>query len=526
MAFSLFSEILSAGEAVGLSLGRGAARAVMLAKSDKGFELIDSVSVEFPAGREPHSAEMEAALAEVAGLVLKERPRLVANVEAHLSRLYFFDLPFDRANKIRQALPYIIEPLTMTRVEELFFDYLPLTESTRKGAPAVAVAAEPEEVSSVVNRLQAAGLNAETVLPDSLGLIEAGRYFFEDQSFSQPFLFLDLGAGQTSMVLFDQGRASIARTVPFGGLHLTRALAEAKKIDISEAEAIKRKINLGENDLSGDGAILAEAWKVLIAEIERTLAAAPASPPEPKPVLALAGGGAHTPGLTRFLKNQLGFEARLLNDETPGASRLPGLKPELVPAAGLAMLGLVSRPRPNLRQGELAPQQALVRYRKSLILMAAGLCLAALLSILTLALDYRHQKIRYNEVKAEITRVFKEASPETTRIVSPLAQLRQKVEEARSGVSGLASSRRRVLDLILEVSRVAKARPGLRLLDLSLTPQTLELQWEGGSFEDIDRLKNDLGGLPFFSEVSVGGARVDPVTRKLTFKLTLKRRLE
>ncbi|MBW2323667.1 MAG: hypothetical protein JRF41_09135 [Deltaproteobacteria bacterium] len=149
--------------------------------------------------------------------------------------------------------------------------------------------------------------------------------------------------------------------------------------------------------------------------------------------------------------------------------------------------------------------------------------LIALISLGSLVLDYRHQNRRYNEVKSEINRIFKDASPETTRIVSPLAQLRQKVEQARSGVTGLTSERRRVLNLILEISRVAKTREGMRLLEFSLTTQTLELQWEGGNFEDLDRLKTELVSLPFFSEVTVGGAKMDPVTRKLTFKLTLKR---
>ncbi|MBW2090989.1 MAG: pilus assembly protein PilM [Deltaproteobacteria bacterium] len=470
-----------------------------------------------------HPAEKETALRQVAGLAIKEKTRLVANVQARSSRLHFFDLPFNRPDKIRQALPYIIEPQLIAHVEELVFDYLPLTENGQTGESAVAFAAEPEAVASVMECIQTADLNPDTILPDSLGLIAAGQYLFKNKNLSQSSLLLDLGASQTGMVLFHLGRITAARTVPFGGLNLTQALAEARGLDLTEAEAIKRETNLSEKEASENKAVLIEAWQILIAEIERTLAATLTGPHESAPVLVLAGGGAHTPGLAPFLEERLGLEVQKLNAETPQAAQLPGLKPELVTAVGLAILGLATRLRPNLRRGALAPEQALVRHRRSFFLMASGLVLAALLSSVTLLLDYGHQKQRYNEVKSEITRVFKEASPETTRIVSPLAQLRQKVTQARSGITGLASERGRVLNLILEINRVAKARKGLRLLDLSLTTQVLELQWEGGSFEDIDRLKNDLGNLAYFSEVTVGGAKMDPVTRKLTFKLTLKR---
>ncbi|MBW2059935.1 MAG: pilus assembly protein PilM [Deltaproteobacteria bacterium] len=526
MAFRLFSNILSPGEAVGLSLGAGAVRAVRLARTEAGFDLKDSTSVEFTAALPPHEVEIEAALLRVASLTGGERTRLVANVRARDSRLHFFDLPFDRADKVRQALPYIIEPLIMAPVEGLFFDYLPLTDKRRKGQPALAFAAEPEAVSSVIENLQAAGLNPNAVLPDSLGLVAAGQHFLQAEDRSRSWLLLDLGASQTGMVLFDQGRAIACRTTPYGGLDLTRKLAEAQNIDLSEAEASKRQTDLGDNKDSEPREILVRAWQPLLVEIERTLAASLAERRDQPPVLALAGGGANAPGLRQFLSGRLGLEVKLLNSEAGGAALPLGLTPELASAAGLAILGLSARSRPNLRQGELAPQQALSRYRASLAVMAGGLVLAGFFASGALLLDYRHQNQRYHAVKSEITRVFKEVSPETTRVVSPLAQLRQKVEQTRSGVTGLASEQRRVLGLILEVSRIARSREGLRILDLSLTPQNLELQGEGGSFEDIDRLKNELTRLPFFSEVTVGGARMDPVTRKLTFKLSLKRQTE
>jgi len=187
----------------------------------------------------------------------------------------------------------------MARVEDLLFDYLPLTENALKGEPAIAFAAEPEAVSSAMENIQAAGLNPDTILPDSLGLIAVGKYLFQGDPPHRSRLILDLGASQTGMALFHQGRAITSRTVPFGGLNLTQALAEAQNRDMSEAEALKRKTGLGDKETSEAAAILREAWQLLIAEIERTLAASLTDPDEPAPRTrspgSQPGSGYHQP---------------------------------------------------------------------------------------------------------------------------------------------------------------------------------------------------------------------------------------
>lgn len=521
---NFLSTLLGPGEALGLSVGQRAVQAARVSRSGTGFKLVNSSSVEFPAGRSPHPSEVEDALRKTVDLIAGERTRLVVNVPSRLSRLYLFDLPFDQPEKIRQVLSYSLEPFLMSRAEDLIFDYLPLAEN-RKGKPGIAFGAEPAAVSSALEDLRSSGLEPDVILPDSLGLIVAGQFLLREKSEIEPRLLLDLGATQTSMVLYDTGRIISVRTIHYGGRNLTRGLAESLNVDMSEAETVKYQTNLSSEESSQAGEVLTEAWQPILREIRRTLAASLTGTDNSGPALVLAGGGALTPGLPEFLNRVLGLRTELLSSEGSDESRLSGLTPDMVPAAGLAMASLAPE-RPNLRQGEMAPKQALTRYRRSLGLMAGGVFLAGVIGFGNLIVDYRYQNRRYEATRAEILEIFKEASPEVTRIVSPLAQLRQKVEETRASLTGRATAQTKALDLLLEISRVTKKRRGLRLLDLSMSPLTIELQGEGESFEDVDRLKDDLVGLPFFSEVAVGGARMDPTTRKLNFKISLKRKIE
>ena len=80
-----------------------------------------------------------------------------------------------------------------------------------------------------------------------------------------------------------------------------------------------------------------------------------------------------------------------------------------------------------------------------------------------------------------------------------------------------------MLDVLLDISRLGAAHEGLRITDLAYTPQSLELQGEGGSFEAIDQFKTELQNLPYFSQATLGGARMDANIGALTFRISLKR---
>lgn len=509
--------------AVGLTVGASALRAVRLARSETGLRIEGRTIVELPLDRPPHPAEIETALAQAAAALIDEKTKIVAGLPAQTVGLHLFDLPFDRPDKVRRVLRYEAEPLFLTPVEELILDYLPLSPGEAQHRPGLVFGARPENIALTVEDFASAGLDPEIVLPDRLGLIAVGRFLFQDQSLSPLGLIIDLGAGQTSLAAFQHGRLLAARSIFYGGRDITRALAETLSLDPAQAEDLKRRTDLTAGDPADREAVL-KAWTPLLVEISRTLAAASPGLSDPAPILVLTGGGALTPGLDRFLSQRLGLETRRLQDFPDQNPALADLTPDLVPAFGLAWLGLTEAHQPNLRQGDLAPQRTWSRYRTPLALMTAGLVLVFLLSLGHLIYTYQVRKAEHQAVKARIESLFRETVPTAAKIVAPVVQLRQELEKVQSSTAGFDPARGKVLDLLLEVSRVAGTHQELRITDLALNPQTLEIQGEGGSFEVIDRFKNELAALPFFSEAALGGARLDPVARVLTFKISLKRR--
>ncbi len=519
-----FSELWLARTAVGLAVSGGGVRAVRVVRTAGGPRVDGSVSIEFPPDRPPETEEIEDALREVSKTLIKGKTRLVVNVSPQDASLHFFQPPFDKPDKVRRVLRYESEPFFLASVEEMLIDYLPLPSTEDGELHGVVFGAKPEAVARVMDHLAQVGLESDVVLPDRLGLLAAGQHIFQGHSEQRFHLLLDLGAKQTGLALFDRGRPILIRSIYIGGRHLTRSLAEARKLDLTEAETIKRETNLSEGGSSENTDALTKAWQPLLSEIERSLIGVSSDFEDNPPLMVLGGGGSLTPGIDRFLSENLGFNTLFVGECAESGPDRCALFSEMLSPFGLALLALKPGYCPNLRQGEFAPMEVLHRYRIALGLLAAGLLAILLINLGGLYYSYRVESQKYQAVKSEIDRVFREIMPGVTTVVAPLAQLRQEIEGAGGQALGFNTDGGRVLDLLLEVSRVTGAHESVRITDLALNPQGLELSGEGESFEIIDQLKTKLGELPYFSETTLGGARVDPSTQVLTFKISLKRK--
>ncbi|MEW6262529.1 MAG: GspL/Epsl periplasmic domain-containing protein [Thermodesulfobacteriota bacterium] len=521
MPFISWSGLWRPKAAVGLVLSGRGLKAVRLERTAAGPRLAGVQAVDFPLDRAPHSSEITGAL-EAAGKLLDDRTTLVAGLDGRSAGLHFFNLPFDRPDRVRRVLKYEAEPFFLDSVENMVLDYLPWPAGPGRDRPGVVFGARKEAVAVLLAGLGQADLDPPLILPSILGLIAAGREAFHGRP--DRHLLLDLGAEQTSLVLFEGERPVSARSIFYGGRNLTQALAEKRNLAMFEAERLKRGVSLAGDPGGPERDILLEAWRPLILEIQRSWLGTEAGPEEEPPVLIAAGDEAGTPGLEEFLTRSTGLEAKPLSTSLDAGGFPAGLAPDHLAAGGLALLAWSSGPRPNLRPLDLASSQSWLRYRRPLTMMAAGLALIFLFNLTDIFLTYQAEARKYQMVKTEMERLYRSAVPGAGRIVAPVVQLRQELDKAKAGAAGLDQVGGRVLDILLEVSRLAGTQDNLRLTNLSLGPQSLELTGEGGSFEVIDRLKTQLGGLPFFGQVTVGGAKMDPNTRILTFNLSLKRK--
>ena len=62
--------------------------------------------------------------------------------------------------------------------------------------------------------------------------------------------FLDIGWERTSIIIYENYKLRFIDTIPIGGFHITKDISKILKIDLDEAENIKKSFNKSENEFS------------------------------------------------------------------------------------------------------------------------------------------------------------------------------------------------------------------------------------------------------------------------------------
>jgi Ethanolamine utilization protein EutJ (predicted chaperonin) len=106
-------------------------------------------------------------------------------------------------------------------------------------------------------------------------------------------LLLDIGAGDTTVVIFDKSGIINIRRFPFGGEKITKAIAKALKIEFSEAEKRKR---LSDTDEAGEE--ISAVCGRFFSEVKNTLLSLSLKghlKEDPTKVFLTGGGGLYLP---------------------------------------------------------------------------------------------------------------------------------------------------------------------------------------------------------------------------------------
>ncbi len=143
----------------------------------------------------------------------------------------------------------------------------------------------------------------------------------------------------------------------------------------------------------------------------------------------------------------------------------------------------------NLLQGQFKPKSKNVarwkRWRLPVALAAVWLVLN--LSITTF--QYQSLARKNTEMQAQITRLYKEAFPESRRIVNPRVQMEQKLEKLKSGASGSSDS----LLTILSYAAGALAKDkNINLQSIDYRSNRVDINLTSTSLNAIQELNNKL----------------------------------
>lgn len=210
----------------------------------------------------------------------------------------------------------------------------------------------------------------------TLSSLAAAEAVMERQQKEAGTVLLDIGAGTTNLVVFEDGEVQHVAVLPIGGAHITNDLAIGLKTDLKIAEAVKVKhaslkpdlpqrdvrikVDDQEHVFSGEEiAMITEARvEELFEYVDKELHRIHRAQKLPGGVV-LVGGTAKLPGIAGFAKERMQLAARVGRLQSVGGLIDTVSDPAYSTAVGLTMLDMLLMPEANTSSGSQTSARAL-----------------------------------------------------------------------------------------------------------------------------------------------------------------------
>ncbi|MFW6163136.1 MAG: type IV pilus assembly protein PilM, partial [Planctomycetota bacterium] len=228
----------------GIDIGESAIKAVKCRKVGDSIVIQDYRTVPCEAGPEDagggdREARIRSALATLQRDIRLKGTTVAVSMPGRDVFPRFISLPPVEKKRIPELVRYEARTQMPFPIEEVIWDYQPLAEEVEPGeeVEVALFAIKRASVYHFLDSLSATGLQADLVEISPLALY---NYMMYDRPVEAATVLIDLGAGNTDLVILDAERFW-TRNVSISGNDITRALQEKYQISFEEAESLKRK---------------------------------------------------------------------------------------------------------------------------------------------------------------------------------------------------------------------------------------------------------------------------------------------
>jgi len=487
---------------LGLDVGKSSLKAVLLEAGLRGGMRIaawEKVEITGPAG-------LREALRRLQEIPILAVPSCHTALAAKQFSFRNVRLPFRDRKKIAQTLPFELDGQIPHPVESVLIDFAVLGQG--QGSDLFTAVIPKADVEERVALLSDYGFDAETIDVEAVPVAARLMTTAPAESLN---LLLDVGASETTGVLFRDGRILQVRSFPFGGDQITHALSGALGISFSDAEARKRRGDTGLAD-----AEITEACEKFFASLKNTIGSLRIAGivREDPDTVWLTGGGALYRRLAEDLSRALAVPVERVN-----VTQLAGIKPVGGSDAGwdsmimngalaLALRPVSKGPGFNFRQGNGRRRPASFRLDLGIDPKWAGAvtALVLLLAGADLTLSHWADKARLDQLKAEAAALVQQNFPDVQRVVDPARQFRARIDDAKR----LAAATRgttpgdAALLVLKDLSEKVPESAELLLTSLVLDGDRIEIRAEASTPEAAESIRKALEATGRYAGIAVG----------------------
>ena len=246
--------------------------------------------------------------------------------------------------------------------------------------------------------------------------------------------------------------------------------------------------------------------------------------------ITITGGGALFVPLQKELENSFSLPLEVLDlirlkqlevEENIGHQCPPQI---INTALASAMRTFAGRKSFNFRQGEFAAKNIRLNLKEQLKWAAVVAGIIFLLAIVNQFLDYRLQTQNLNNIKKQISLIFKKDSPDAQTMIDPVQQIKTKLDENKKTFGFYKGETEiTVLNILKEISSLISPSLDTVITNLSCENSIVLIKGEAKKIDDIFAVKNELLKSRYFKDVTMGstslakdGGKVDSDLRDRT----------
>jgi general secretion pathway protein L len=397
-------------------------------------------------------------------------------------------VPFQEVKKIRQILPFEIEPLLVSAAEDLVIDFHPPNSDSTW---VLAAAVENRQIAPLLDTMARFQINPKTL---GIGSCAHALCLAAHSPGPKDFLFVDVGTKDACLV-------AVCNRQPC----LIRAFVLPASAPVNRAAALSREIRL-------------------------TLqAAADLLPPDLIFETTVVSG----PGLSSEIQSALDQQLKmtLVHSDlaplrmTPAPDAIPQhWKPEVNDTAlSLALLEINGIESFNFRRGRFAESNFWKEHKASLIRSAVLVVILGILALADLIVGIQGKQQQVAALDRQINGIFKSSFPDVKRIVDPVHQMQIQIQKIRANTVVMGSGMPvKAIDVLNAISRRIPRDTNVEITRLVTGPDGIQLSGNTDAFNAVNAMKEQLQASPRFSTVTITSATTDRSGKRVSFKLNVQ----
>lgn len=402
-------------------------------------------------------------------------------------------VPFKQVKKIRQILPFELEPSLPFPVEEVVIDFHPIrNDALGEATDLIAAAYETSGMRFYLEQLSARHIEPRIV---TVGAYAAAICLCRLGNVPPNSLLVDVGDDSSTMFVLADGQLRLVRSIPAGSRKPFRPELLCQNIQRT-LFALEELVDPG---------YLPEQMLITGPAVGRNGLAADMGQMLNIPTVPT--------DLTRDTENRI--------DEFPADAWRPH---QMNNALALALLEVLGIKGLNFRRGPFAIRKRWAEYKQNITVAAILAGVLVLMMLTNVFLDYRARSQRLEMLNRRITEIFQTTFPEVTRVVDPVQQMRVNIQELKGSSLSVSDSGNQLpaVDILNEISRRIPAEVDVQFSRLILADDSAVISGDSDTFNSVDTIKGSLESSDIFQEVTIVSTTKEAKDNRIRFRLRIK----